>query len=121
MRPLVSPLRPSRRAAPSSLMPLSPTVQQRQRFTDLSNTTGVPLLMVICELSEEETRQRLDARVEEGGVPTDGRWEIYAAQRDSFQAPDELPADSVIRLETSKSPEAVVDTLVSRLDADSLE
>ena len=95
--------------------------QQRKRFTDLSNATGVPLLMVICELSEEETRRRLDARVEAGGVSSDGRWEIYAAQRDSFQPPAELPADSVIRLNTSESPEAVIDTLVSRLDADTIE
>ncbi len=95
--------------------------RQRQRFTDLSNTTGVPLLMVLCELPEEETRQRLDARVEERGVPTDGRWEIYAAQRDSFQPPAELPADTVIRLDTSEPPETVVDTLVSRLDADTIE
>lgn len=95
--------------------------QQRQRFTDLSNTTSVPLLMVICELPEDITRQRLDARVEEGGVPTDGRWEIYAAQRDSFQPPDELSAASVIRLDTSTSPQSVIQTLVSHLDADAIE
>ncbi len=95
--------------------------QQRQRFADISNATGIPLLMVFCELPEEETRQRLDARMEAGGVPTDGRWEIYAAQRDSFQPPEELPADSVIHLDTSASPQSIIETLVSRLDADSLE
>lgn len=97
------------------------TPQQRQRFKDLSNTTGVPLLLAICELSEEETRRRLDARVEAGGVPTDGRWEIYAAQRDSFQPPAELSAGSVIHLDTSGSSEAVIETLVSHLDADTIE
>ncbi len=95
--------------------------QHRARFETLSRAGGVPLLFVLCELPEEETRRRLDARAAQGGDPADGRWEIYAAQRDSFQPPDELSADSVISLDTSESSEAVVRTLVSHLDADTLE
>ena len=97
------------------------TPRQRQRFTDLSSVTGIPLHMVLCELPEDITRQRLDARVETGGVPTDGRWEIYATQRDSFQPPDELPTDSVLRLNASGSPQSVIDTLVSHLDTGAIE
>ncbi len=95
--------------------------EQRKRFADLSSSTGVPLHMVVCELDEDITRQRLDARVEEGETTSDGRWEIYAAQRDSFQQPDELAGDSVLRLDTSGPAQSVIDALVSRLDSDSLE
>ena len=97
------------------------SARHRALFTALSEETGTPLLMVLCELPEDLARQRLDARVAAGGVPTDGRWEIYAAQRDSFQQPDELPLGSVIRLDASAPPQSVVNALVSRLDADALE
>ena len=85
------------------------TPWQRQRFTDLSSVTGIPLHMVLCELPEDITRQRLDARVETGGVPTDGRWKSTPPSADSFQLPDELPADSVLRLNVSGSPQSVLD------------
>ena len=76
---------------------------------------------MLCELTEEETHRRLDARAAQGGDPADGRWEIYAAQRDSFQPPDELLTDSVLRLNASGSPQSVIDTLVSHLDTDAIE
>ncbi len=92
-----------------------------QRFIDLAHATGIPLRMILCELSEDVIRQRLDDRVQTGGSPADGRWEIYAAQRDSFEFPDELLADSLLRLDTSPSPQSVITTLISHLDADAIE
>ena len=93
----------------------------RALFTALAEETGIPLVMAFCELSSEETLQRLDAREATGEGPADGRRAIYDAQRGSFEPPDELPAASVLRLDTSTSPQSVIDTLVSRLDADSIE
>ncbi len=97
------------------------SARQRARFAALSRARGVSLTMALCELSEEETRRRLDARVEAGGAPADGRWEIYADQRAAFEPPEELPDDSVLRLDASGPPLAVLETLVSRLDADAIE
>ena len=95
--------------------------QHRARFEALSHASGVSLLFVLCELPEEETRRRLDARAAQGGDPADGRWEIYAAQRDSFQPPNELPTDSVVRFNASGSPQSILDALVSHLDSDAIE
>ncbi len=89
----------------------------RARFRALSHTSGVPLLLVLCDLSEAEARARLDARVEAGGVPTDGRGEIYAQQRDAFELPEDFPASSVLHLDASGSPEDVLENLITRLDA----
>lgn len=95
--------------------------RHRALFTALAEETGIPLVMAFCELSPEETLQRLDAREAAGEGPADGRRAIYDAQRSSFEPPDELPAASVLRIDTSASPQSVIETLVSRLDADSLE
>ena len=89
----------------------------RARFRALPRTSGAPLLLVLCELPEEEARARLDARVEAGGVPTDGRWEIYAQQRDAFEPPEDFPAGDVLHLDASASPEEVLRNLIARLDA----
>lgn len=47
---------------------------------------------VECVCAEEVVKRRLEARVAEAGEASDGRWELFAAQRDSFEpvAADEL-------------------------------
>ena len=97
------------------------SAQSRARFADLSRERGARLVFVLCELGEGESRRRLDARESEGGVSTDGRWEIYEAQRASFEPPDELAPQSVLRLDTSAPPHALIESLVSHLDADAIE
>ena len=89
----------------------------RARFRALSRTSGAHLFLVLCDLPEEEARARLDARVEAGGVATDGRWEIYSQQRESFELPEDLPASSVVHLDATGPPEDVLSALVSRIDA----
>ena len=95
--------------------------RDRARFRALSKQAGVPLLLVLCDLSEEATRERLDARVATESGASDGRWDLYARQRDAFEIPADFPASSVLRLNTEEDPDALLSHLMARLDGESLQ
>lgn len=71
------------------------------------------IVFVFCSCSEEVTRARLALRAADPAAVSDGRWEIYLAQRDAFQFPEELPVEQFGRLDT----DAPLDVLLERLDA----
>lgn len=72
----------------------------------------VRVVFVLCSCSETVTKARLAARAADPTAVSDGRWEIYLAQRDSFESPEELPADQLYRLDTDEP----LDALLARLD-----
>lgn len=87
---------------------------ERDRVRDFARQPGgVRLLFVHCTCPEPEVRRRLEERARDPLAVSDGRWEIYCQQRQSFEAPDELSEDELLTLETT----APVDRLVARLAA----
>ena len=50
-------------------------------------------------------KERLDARMNESGEASDGRWEIYLAQKEDFDAVTEIAAPTLITADTSEKPE----------------
>lgn len=93
----------------------------RARFRSLAKQMNVPLLLALCELSDDVARERLEARVAVGGDTSDGRWELYAQQQDAFELPADFPARSVLRLNTGEQPDVVLDRLIARLDDESVQ
>jgi predicted kinase len=73
----------------------------------------VRVVFVMCSCREAVTKARLAERAADPTAVSDGRWEIYLAQRDSFESPEELPADQLHRLDT----DGPLDALLARLDA----
>jgi predicted kinase len=70
------------------------------------------IVFILCSCDEAVTRARLTERLTDPAAVSDGRWEIYLHQRETFQHPEELPVEQFRRLDT----DAALDTLLERLD-----
>ena len=80
----------------------------RAAMIDLARRKRVPLVVIHCRLSEGLVQERLVTRSEAGNDISDGRWEIYAAQKESFEPIADLPAESYLTLDTELSPAELV-------------
>jgi aminoglycoside phosphotransferase family enzyme/predicted kinase len=56
----------------------------RQRAREMALSAGADYAIIECVLDEDLTRARLERRLAEGNSPSDGRWEIFAAQKGEF-------------------------------------
>jgi uncharacterized protein len=74
--------------------------KHRELIVRLAQKHKVPLLLIHCWASEETTEQRLDRRALEGKDLSDGRWEIYSAQKAAYQPIEEIPLESYLELST---------------------
>ena len=80
----------------------------RAGFIELAKKHKIPLLVLRCSASDAATAQRLDRRAAEGKDISDGRWEIYIAQKAAYEPLDEIPARSRLELRTDAPPEKLV-------------
>ncbi len=88
---------------------------ERRRVVALARRMGARLRFVLCACSEDETRRRLAMRAADPGAVSDGRWEIYLAQKRRFEPPDELPAGMLVTLDTGDQPSRLLDRLARLL------
>jgi aminoglycoside phosphotransferase family enzyme len=56
-----------------------------------------------------ETGRRIDARQAAGTDPSDGRWELFLAQKADFDPVTEFPAGSHIVLDTARPPDSCME------------
>ena len=83
--------------------------EMRREVVELAAAAGARLRPILCQAPEEEVRRRLQERMA-GESVSDGRWEIYLAQRPAFR---ELPEFSrVERLNTTAPPQELVEALL---------
>ncbi|MCW5198574.1 hypothetical protein VU06_02355, partial [Desulfobulbus sp. F3] len=66
----------------------------------LLESVGAKTLFILCACSEEETKRRLELRANDPNAVSDGRWEIFVRQRETFVQPEELPSELLLRLDT---------------------
>lgn len=71
--------------------------------------------VVECTCPEEIVRVRLGRRLLDTGEPSDGRWEIFQAQKADFDAVTELPAQSHVIIDCSPSPEQCAQQAVRQI------
>lgn len=94
---------------------------QREKCILLAQQCKIPLLVIHCRASEDASAERLQRRAAAGEHTSDGRWEIYLAQKAAYEEMDEIPADSRLELCTEASLEKlaaqVEDFLAARLDS----
>ena len=74
----------------------------RRQAREIARRAGALFLAVECTAPDEVLHQRLDNRLQRQGLPTDGRWEIYHQQKESFEPLTELPAEEHLALDTSR-------------------
>ena len=89
--------------------------REREEALALARRLKVPLLFVECACPDDIVRERLERRVKDPHEASDGRWEIYAAQKHDYDRQDGLPEESRLRVDTSLSPEACLQQVISRL------
>jgi aminoglycoside phosphotransferase family enzyme/predicted kinase len=88
---------------------------ERQNASKEASRCGADFFILECICPEDIVRKRLDLRLSDTGEASDGRWEIYMAQKESFEAVTEINATSHIILDTSEPPEECVYKAIQRL------
>ena len=79
----------------------------------MAEAAGARLLFVKATAPEPVVRARLEARARDSSEPSDGRWEIYRAQK---ACQDPLTWDEpFVEVDTTLSEESLRDTLKSIL------
>ncbi len=73
----------------------------RRPFLDLAARLGVPAWVVLVEAPPELVRERLGARETDPREASEATYEVYLAQRQSFEPPDEVAPGHVIRVTSS--------------------
>ena len=76
---------------------------ERQRLVQRAAECGAPLFFILCRCDDEETARRLALRAKNPHAVSDGTWEIYQRQKESFEFPGELSPSSLIIMDTSGS------------------
>lgn len=78
---------------------------QRQKAADLAKNIHVPFYILECVCPDEITKKRLEKRVLESNNISDGRWELFQRQRDDYEAIDEVPANCLLKIDSSSNQE----------------
>jgi len=87
----------------------------RDRVRTMARAAGVRCVFLFCSCGEEEARRRLSLRTRDPAAVSDGRWEIYVHQRQTFELPDEQAGeDDCLRLDTEQPVEALLQRLTTQ-------
>ncbi len=88
----------------------------RRRVIDACKESGAEAFFVWCDAPEEVVKRRLSERLEAKTGPSDGRWEIYQAQKKDFSPPKEVPSERLLKVDTSVPPETLVEEVLHWLE-----
>ncbi|MDZ4164688.1 MAG: AAA family ATPase [Smithellaceae bacterium] len=72
----------------------------REAAMELAGRAGAGFFVLECSCPEEAIRKRLERRSRETGEPSDGRWELFAAQQRDFEVIRELSPASHLVVDT---------------------
>lgn len=86
--------------------------QERDRVRELARRLGVDVFFVLCNCPEEEIMRRLEIRRDDPAAVSDGRPEIYLAQKGRFEKPEELAETELVEFSTDQD----LNILLGQLD-----
>ena len=92
------------------------SIEERARVIEQATVLNARCIFIQCVCSDKVVRDRLEIRARDPQAVSDGRWEIYLAQKESFQSPSELEPSQLITLETEKSVATLLENLATSLD-----
>jgi aminoglycoside phosphotransferase family enzyme/predicted kinase len=87
----------------------------RTQAMQLAARTGAEFCVLECWCPEEELRRRLESRVGQGNSVSDGRWELLAQQRQTFEPLFEIPPQHHLRVDTTQEPDLAVEFVLRQL------
>ncbi len=88
---------------------------ERLRAAETATGLDAGFFLIECTAPEETLKRRLDSRQAAGRDPSDGRWEIYLAQKTDFDAVTEFPAGTHLLVDTGKSPEECLEEALAKI------
>ncbi len=88
---------------------------ERERVRRLAEQLGVTVRFLYCRCDAEESKRRLERRTQDPQAVSDGRWEIYLHQLESFEAPLATETD-ILPLDTEASVETLLTWIGQRID-----
>jgi aminoglycoside phosphotransferase family enzyme/predicted kinase len=89
--------------------------QQRAPIVELAKRLQVPLMLVECTAPDTVVRKRQEQRQKEPWTASEGRWEVYVAQKERYEAPVELPAARRIALDSTRPLGEQIETAMRAL------
>lgn len=89
--------------------------EERQRVVALFSKSSV-VWFILCECSEDVVKQRLQLRSLDENAVSDGRWEIYKQQTETFKAPNDIQPRYLIKIDTNKDIGLLVTELESYIN-----
>ena len=89
--------------------------RERREAWALAQQAGADFLLIECQLPEGEVRRRLARRVNDTDEPSDGRWELFGAQRKDFDRVEEISPDLHLALRTEGSVEHCLGAIFEHL------
>jgi predicted kinase len=93
-----------------------PKSQQREMAHKAAAEAGAGFLCIEVTAPEDEIKNRLDARLKDGGGVSDGRWEIYLSQKNSFEDINEFVDDEYLLIDTAGNNKDCVQKILDKLD-----
>jgi uncharacterized protein len=85
--------------------------EEQDRLREFARQKNAECFFIYCWCSDEEVERRLAIRARDPQAVSDGRWEIYQQQKKFFQVPDEQPPCGLIRLNTEKPVQELLEEL----------
>ncbi len=86
----------------------------REQVRSMAAEIGAQCVFIFCTCPENEVRQRLELRAQDPEAVSDGRWEIYLYQKQTFEMPDARFEDDCIQLNTDQPVEALMAWLAAQ-------
>ncbi|MCL1980928.1 MAG: AAA family ATPase [Proteobacteria bacterium] len=88
----------------------------RDRVRTMAQAAGARSLFLFCNCGEEEVRRRLSLRDRDPEAVSDGRWEIYVHQQQTFELPQmQAGEDDCQPLDTEQPVETLLQKLADQL------
>lgn len=88
---------------------------ERLAALETAGKAGVDFFLLECRAPEQTVRQRLDERQAAGTDPSDGRWEIFLAQKAGFEPVTELPESAHVVVDTAAEPGTGLERALRRI------
>ncbi len=88
---------------------------ERQKALQLAEKLNIPFYIIECTCSDEIVKMRLEKRAQEKTNASDGRWEIFQAQKEDFDEINEIPAANYFKIDTSANPEILRQDIIRKI------
>jgi predicted kinase len=89
--------------------------ERRAPIEALARRTRARLLVVDCQAPEGVIKERQERRRGQAWTTSDGTWQIYLAQRKTYEPPDELPSARRLTLDSTMPTPAAVAAILKKL------